>query len=185
MTLFATPLSSRHDGSGRIWRRLLHPCLPLLFVTASALHAPAHEYAAGDLTIDHPWSRATPPGAKVAAGYVTITNNGSEADRLLSADGEIGGRTEIHEMAIDDKGVMTMRPLGEGIALPAGGTVALKPGSYHIMFLELERGVEEGDRFAGSLTFERAGTVRVEFAVEAMGAGRENGHGDNHGGHGH
>ena len=146
----------------------------LLFVMGHALSA--HEFEAGTIAIDHPWSREAPEGAKVAAGYVVLRNAGSEPDRLLSATGEIAGRTEIHEMAVDDKGVMTMRPV-DGVEVPAGGEAALKPGSYHIMFFELERLPKKGESFAGTLTFEKAGTVEVEFAVEAMGGG--------HGGHGH
>lgn len=143
---------------------------------ATALPAAAHDYTAGDISIGHPVSRAAPQGAKVAAGYVTLKNGGPEADRLVSATAEIAGRAEIHEMKVDDKGVMTMRPV-EGVDIPAGGEVALKPGSYHLMFLDLTKLPAKGERFAGTLTFEKAGTVEVEFAVEAMG-----GH-DAHGAH--
>ncbi len=140
----------------------------------------AHEFKLGDLEIGHPWSRATPAGAKVAAGYATIRNGGAETDRLLSASGEIAGRTEIHEMSVDDKGVMTMRPV-QGVDVPAGGAAELKPGGFHIMFIDLKAGAREGERFKGTLTFEKAGTVEVEFAVEPMGGGQDGGHG-NHGG---
>ncbi len=142
----------------------------------------AHDFKLGDLQIDHPWSRETPQGAKVAAGYLKIVNNGPEADRLVAVTGEIAGRTEIHEMAVDDKGVMTMRPV-ETIEVPAGGEVDLKPGGFHIMFLDLQSTRKEGERFAGTLTFEKAGTVDVEFAVDAMGGGAGHGAG-NDGGHG-
>lgn len=155
--------------------------LALLFATTHSLMA--HEYKVGDIEAVHPWSRETPHGAKVAAGYVKIVNHGSEADRLVSATGEIAGRTEIHEMAVDDKGVMTMRPI-EGLEVPAGGEVELKPGGFHIMFLDLKDARKKGETFAGSLTFEKAGTVDVEFAVDAIGGGTGHGSGhDNHGGH--
>lgn len=131
----------------------------------------AHDYKVGDLTIDHPWSRATPPGAKVAAGYATIRNDGSQADRLLAVSGDIAGRAEIHEMSVDNKGVMTMRPV-QGIDIPAGGAAELKPGGFHIMFMDLQAGATEGERFKGSLTFEKAGKVEVEFAVQAAGGGQ-------------
>lgn len=130
----------------------------------------AHEFKSGDLELVHPWSRETPEGAKVAAGYVRIVNHGSEADRLVAVSGEIAGRTEIHEMAVDDKGVMTMRPV-DGVAIPPGGEVALAPGGYHIMFLDLKDARRKGESFSGSLTFEKAGTVEVEFSVDAMGGG--------------
>jgi hypothetical protein len=156
--------------------------LALLFVMTNSLIA--HEFKAGDIELVHPWSRETPHGAKVAAGYVKIVNHGSEPDRLVSATGAIAGRTEVHEMAVDDKGVMTMRPV-EGIDVPAGAEVELKPGGFHIMFLNLTGAKKKGEKFAGSLTFEKAGTIEVEFSVDAMGGdtGHGSGH-DNHGGHG-
>ncbi len=144
-------------------------CLMLLFAMSQPLLA--HEFKLGDLEIKHPWSRATPQGAKVAAGYLVIGNTGAEADRLVSATTEIAGRTEIHEMAVDAAGVMTMRPLPNGLAIPAGGEASLEPGSIHMMFLDLKRQIKEGETFPGTLTFEKAGTVNVEFAVEAMGGG--------------
>lgn len=154
--------------------------LAILFVMSQALMA--HEFKTGDLELVHPWSRETPHGAKVAAGYVKIVNHGSQPDRLVAASGAIAGRTEIHEMAVDAKGVMTMRPI-DGIEIPAGGEVELKPGGFHIMFLDLKDAKKKGETFAGSLTFEKAGTVAVEFSVDSMGgaAGHGSGH-DSHGG---
>jgi copper(I)-binding protein len=148
----------------------------LLFAMSQSLMA--HEFKAGSIEIDHPWSRATPPGAKVAAGYAAIRNTGGEPDRLIAVSGEIAGRTEIHEMAVDANGVMTMRPVAGGIEVPAGGLAELKPGGFHIMFMDLKGGAKEGETFKGTLTFEKAGTIEVEFAVEAMGGG----HGAAHGG---
>lgn len=162
------------------FRSLAGFTLALIMVLSPSLMA--HEFKLGEIDIVHPWSRETPQGAKVAAGYVTIVNRGSEADRLVAVTGEIAGRTEIHEMAVDDKGVMTMRPLADGLEIPAGGEVALKPGGYHIMFLDLTGAPRQGERFSGSLTFEKAGTVEVEFAVDAMAGG--SGHGGGHGNHG-
>ena len=136
----------------------------LLFAQAAS----AHEYKFGDLTIAHPWSRATLPGAKVAAGYLTIKNNGSTPDRLIAVSAEIAGKGEIHEMTVKD-GVMNMRPIAGGIEIPAGGEVKLEPGAYHIMFMDLKAPAVEGVKFPGTLTFEKAGTVNVEFAVEKAG----------------
>ncbi len=110
-----------------------------LALIAAMPAAIAHEFKVGDIEIVHPWSRATPPGAKVAAGYTTITNNGSTPDKLIAVTGEISEKGEIHEMAVDGNGVMTMRPVEGGIEIPAGGTVELKPGAFHIMFKELKR----------------------------------------------
>ena len=129
----------------------------------------AHEFKADALTIDHPWSRATPPGAKTAAGYMTIENGGDESDRLVSATAEFAGRVEMHETAMEN-GIAQMRPLGAGLEVPAGGSVELKPGSYHLMFVDLAHPLKEGDSVAGTLTFEKAGTVGVTFAVAPMGS---------------
>ena len=156
----------------------------------AATQANAHEFKVGDLEIAHPWSRATPEGAKVAAGYMTIKNHGPTADRLVSATVEIAGTAEIHEMSVDGNGVMTMRPLGDGVEIPAGGEVELKPGSYHMMFMDLQKPAQEGVKFSGTLTFEKAGEVTVEYAVDKMGGaskaapGKTDGH-DAHGAHDH
>ena len=144
--------------------------LTLILLAASSKMLFAHDFKSGDLTIEHPWSRATPAGAKVAAGYVTIRNDGAVPDRLVGVSADIAGRSEIHEMAVDAAGIMTMRPLGQGVALSAGAATALKPGGYHIMFLDLKQPAVAGQSFAGTLTFEKAGAVKVEFDVEAMGA---------------
>lgn len=151
--------------------------LSLLLVLLLCQSLWAHGFKVGDLEIGHPWSRATPAGAKVAAGYLTIKNNGTSADRLISVTGVIAGKAEIHEMSVDANGVMTMRPLADGLEIPAGGEVALKPGSAHIMFMDLKQPAKEGERFKGTLTFEKAGTVDVEFAVDKMaGAAEEPAH---------
>ncbi|TGQ92526.1 MULTISPECIES: copper chaperone PCu(A)C [unclassified Mesorhizobium] len=138
----------------------------LLFVGAQAV--PAHEFKVGDLEIVHPWSRATPAGAKVAGGYFTIVNKGSTPDRLLSISSDVSEKAELHQMGVTD-GVMTMRPVDGGLEIPAGGKVALAPGGYHLMFIGLKRQPKQGEKFAATLTFEKAGTVSVEFAVEGMG----------------
>ena len=135
----------------------------------AGLHgALAHEFKLGDLEIDHPWSRATPPGAQVAGGYMTIINHGSDADRLVSISSDISGKAEVHAMTVKD-GVMTMRPVEGGLEIPAGATVALKPGAFHVMFLDLKTPPQQGKTFPATLTFEKAGSVDVEFAVEGMG----------------
>jgi len=139
----------------------------LLFAGAHA--AMAHEFKAGDLEIGHPWSRAVPVGATVAGGYLTVTNHGASPDRLLSVASDISAKAELHEMAVKD-GVMTMRPIEGGLEIPAGGSVELKPGSYHLMFMGLKELPKQGEKFPATLTFEKAGTVKVEFAVEAMDA---------------
>jgi hypothetical protein len=155
-----------------------------LFLLLAALAQPAmaHDYKVGSLIIQHPWSRATPAGAKIAVGYVVIHNTGSSPERLVSVASGISQRGEIHEMAVDDKGVMTMRPRAEGLEIPAGGQIVLKPGSLHIMFVELKQPAVKGERFPATLTFENAGPIDIEFIVQAMGGGH--GGSDQHGGHG-
>lgn len=147
---------------------------------AFALMAQAHDYKSGSLQIDHPWTRVTPRGATVAGGYAKIENKGKTADRLIGASAEVSGRTELHEMAMEGT-VMRMRALANGIEIPAGGSVELKPGGLHIMFMELKAPLEQGKHFKGTLIFEKAGTVPVEFAVEGMDS--TGGHGGAHKGH--
>ena len=129
----------------------------------------AGEFRAGAISVEQPWSRATPGGAKVAAGYLTINNDAAIPDRLVSARVEVAGRAEIHEMSMSD-GVMQMRPLPEGLAVPANGSVALAPGSSHLMLLDLKQPLKDGETFSGTVTFEKAGTLDVIFDVRGMGA---------------
>jgi hypothetical protein len=147
----------------------------------------AHEYKLGSLSIGHPWSRATPPGAAVGAGYLTIVNEGAEPDRLVAATAAIAGRVQLHTMA-EEGGVMTMRPLPDGLEIPAGATVELAPGGNHLMLMDLAGPLKEGERVPGTLRFEKAGTLDVEFAVGPMGGpegGEPAGHDAHHtGAHG-
>jgi uncharacterized protein YcnI len=124
---------------------------------------------AGSLVIEAPWSRATPSGAKVAGGYVRVTNTGTEPDRLVRASAEVAGRGELHEMSVEN-GVMKMREVESGIEIRPGQTVELKPGGLHLMFMDLKTGLKEGDTVRGTLVFERAGTVPVSFSVGGLGA---------------
>lgn len=148
--------------------------LAAAILTLTSVVALAHDFTVGGLKIDHPWTRATPAGAKVAGGYLTIQNGGSAPDRLLGGSSDIAGRIEIHEMAVRD-GIMTMRPLDKGLEVKPGDKTELKPGGYHIMFMDLKRQLKEGESVKGTLQFEKAGTVAVEFAVQGVGA-REPGH---------
>ncbi len=155
--------------------------LSLAALVASAPASHAHEFKAGDIVIDHPWSRQAPEGAKVAGGFLVLTNTGAAADRLVGVSSPISMKSEVHEMAVDDKGVMTMRPVEGGLEVPAGGSVELKPGSYHLMFMGLTTRPVEGDTFEATLEFEKAGKVAVEFNVEAMGGAPKH---EGHSGHG-
>jgi copper(I)-binding protein len=139
------------------------------FVALIATAASAHDYKVGSLEIKQPWVRATPKGSSVGGGFMTITNKGTAPDRLVGGALPAAGKFEIHEMKMDN-GVMKMRPLANGLEIKPGQTVELKPGSYHIMVMGLKTPFEKGHRIKGTLTFEKAGKVDVEFAVEAMGA---------------
>ena len=139
-------------------------------LAAVATSASAHDYTKGSLKIVHPWSRATPHGAQVAVGYLAVENKGTEVDRLVSAKSEIAGRVEMHEMAVQD-GIMKMRPLRRGLEIKPGATVKFEPRGFHFMFMNLKRPLEQGGKFKGTLVFEKAGPLEVEFNVEAMGSG--------------
>ena len=141
----------------------------LWLATVSLGPAMAEEIKAGDLAIDNPWSRATPAGAKVAAGYMTITNKGSAADRLIGGSTAAAGRVEVHEMAMKN-GVMTMRPLTGGLPIEPGKTVTLAPGGYHMMFMDLKAPLKQGEKVPVTLEFEKAGKVNVTLDVQSVGA---------------
>ena len=127
-------------------------------------------YTLGALRIEQPWSRATPKGAPVAGGYLKVTNTGTAPDRLVGASFASAGKGEVHEMKTQD-GIMRMAELPDGLEIPAGGSVELAPGGFHLMFLGLKEQVAEGQRIEGTLTFAKAGTVQVQFQVRAMNAG--------------
>jgi len=123
----------------------------------------------GDLELTGAWTRATPPTARAGGGYLTIKNNGAEADTLVAGSVTFAKRTEIHEMAVIDN-VMKMRELEAGLEIPAGGTAVLKPGGYHVMFMGLDTGLTQGDVVEVKLTFKKAGEVTIKMPVAAIGA---------------
>jgi copper(I)-binding protein len=135
---------------------------------AALAQTPAPQVKAGDLVIEGPWARATPGGAKVAGGYVKITNTGKQADKLVGGSIPAAGVVEVHEMATVNN-VMQMRRL-DGLEIKPGETVELKPGSYHLMFMQLKDGLTAGQTIKGTMVFEKAGTVNVEFFVAPIGA---------------
>jgi len=128
----------------------------------------AQDFKAGDITISAPWSRATPKGSPVGAGYLTIHNSGSVPDRLLGGESDAAGEVQVHEMTMDGD-VMKMRRLASGLAVPAGATVVLKPSGYHLMLMSLKAPLAKGQTVKITLNFEHAGKVPVEFAVGGIG----------------
>jgi hypothetical protein len=144
-----------------------------LVLTAAATLLPhaaaAHEFQVGDLLIEHPWTRATPKAADVAAGFMKITNRGGEPDRLIGVTSPISDVGQIHTMVMEND-VMKMQELKDGLEIPAGATVELKPKSFHVMFMGLRQELKEGEVIEAELTFEKAGKVKVELMVESMDA---------------
>ncbi len=146
-------------------------------VSVLALPAMAQDYKLGSIEITTPWTRATAPTARTGGGFMTITNKGTTADRLVSARSNASDKVEIHEMQMDGS-VMRMRELAKGLEIPPGATVMLKPGSYHIMFMELKAPLAKDAKVPVTLVFEKAGSLDVQLNVEAMGA-MPHGHGKN------
>jgi copper(I)-binding protein len=129
----------------------------------------AHNFAIGKIVIGHPWTRETAATQSVGGGFLTIRNGGKTADRLVSASSSAAAEVQIHTMSMDG-GVMKMRQLKDGIAIPAGQTVELKPGGLHIMFIGLKRPFKKGAQIPATLRFEKAGSVKVSFAVQPVGS---------------
>jgi copper(I)-binding protein len=148
-------------------KRFYAACLALALVLGAA-PALAQDVKAGDLTIEKAWARATPKGAEVGAGYLEIRNDGAAPDRLTGGSADFGN-VEIHEMSMAG-GVMKMRQLKDGLEIPAHGSVKLAPNGYHVMFTDLKRPLVKGESVKATLTFEHAGAVVVDFAVQGVGA---------------
>lgn len=151
----------------------------LLATLVSATPTLAHEYKAGDLMVDHPYAIATPVTAQTGAGYLTITNTGTSLDRLVGV--EAGFPRVMLHTTVRENDIATMTHV-EAIDIPAGETVALAPGGYHVMFMGLNGDpFEVGEEIPGTLIFEHAGRIDLTFNVEARDAVQS---GDAHDGHG-
>jgi periplasmic copper chaperone A len=143
--------------------------LVLAAMQLAAAAASAGDYDVGSIHITQPWARATPKGASSGAGYLTVTNNGTAADRLNCAGSDAAAQCQIHTMTMDN-GVMKMRPVEGGLEIKPGETLTLRPGSDHMMFVNLKHPFEAGATVEATLQFEKAGTVKVELPVVAIGA---------------
>lgn len=126
-------------------------------------------HAAGPIGIENAWTRATAAAQTVGGGFMTIVNTGKADDRLVSASSPVAAEVQIHDMKMEE-GVMRMRQLAGGLAVPAGARVELKPRSLHLMFMQLKAPLVSGQSVPVTLQFEKAGSVAVQFRVEAMGA---------------
>jgi copper(I)-binding protein len=131
--------------------------------------AAAETYTIGSIEVGNPWARATPKGASVAGAYMTITNKGAEADRLMGVSSPIANQSQVHQMAMDN-GVMSMRPVQGGLEIKPGQTVELKPQSFHLMLMGLKQPLSQGERMKVTLEFAKAGKLDLEYVVESMGA---------------
>jgi copper(I)-binding protein len=146
-------------------------CTPLYaFALAAALLASApalaRDYTLKSLTIVNPHARATPPGARSGGAFLAIENHGKDNDQLIRAVSPIAASTELHTMRMEGD-VMRMRAV-TSIGIPAGSTMSLAPGGYHVMFIGLKKPLVAGDVVPLTLTFEKAGTIDVEATVAPL-----------------
>src|SRR3984893_15937248 len=125
----------------------------------------AKTYTVGSIEVSNPWARATPKGAPVGGAYMTITNKGAEADRLISVASPAASQIDVHQMSMDN-GVMSMRPVPGGLEIKPGQTVVLNPESFHLMLMVLKQPLAQGDHMKATLNFAKAGKLEVEFVVE-------------------
>ena len=143
--------------------------LTLALAPFSSGPARAADYKVGSIHISQPWARATPRGASTGAAYMTITNKGSTPDRVSCVSSNISAQCQIHSMTMDN-GVMKMRPVEGGLEIKPDETVTLKPSGFHVMLVDLKHPLEKGKMVEATLQFEKAGTVKVEFPIGAIGA---------------
>ncbi|MNS92928.1 hypothetical protein D3C72_1270760 [compost metagenome] len=157
---------------------------PTIKVAAKA-HAGGHDHAGmsmdmdvvkgGSLEVSGGTTKAMLPGQPVGGGYVSIKNTGDSDDKLVGVESSAAGRAEIHEMAMVND-VMKMRKLDDGIVIPAGQTVELKPGGLHMMFFDVKKPFAEGDKVPVTLIFEKAGKVDIVLSAGAAKGGSDHKH---------
>ncbi len=148
----------------------------MAFGSLTSLSVASDHSSHGPIKVEDAWARARTATAKVAGAFMEIENKSKEDDRLVSASSDISARVEIHITKMEE-GVMRMIQMKDGIVIPAGAEVELKPGGYHVMFMGLNKQLEEGTMFPVTLTFEKAGDVKVMVHVKSSGAiGEGHGH---------
>lgn len=142
-------------------------CLTAGLLALATLSVPvmAHEYRAGDIEVVHPFAPPTPPGAPMAAGYLEIINHGKQDERLLGGKVTFAHELQLHETTVEGD-VSRMRQITDGLVIPAGSTVKFQPMGKHLMFTDLAEPLVDGDRKTATLSFENAGELEVEFAIE-------------------
>jgi hypothetical protein len=122
----------------------------------------------GQVQVEEPWIRATTPGAKLAAGYMTIRNKSAQPERLVGGASPVAARVETH-IHIKDGDVLRMREV-KGYDIPGNGVFELKPGGAHLMLVDLKRPLKEGEKVPLVLKFEKSGEVKVDFQVRPLAA---------------
>jgi hypothetical protein len=151
------------------WSRRDALLLAVAFLSVQPGPALAENFTIGGLEIDNPWTRATPRGSPVAGAYMTIVNKGTGPDRLIGGSMVGASQFQVHQM-IEEAGVARMRPVEGGLEIKPGQTVELRPSGYHIMVMGLQQPLQQGQPVKGTLMFEKAGKVDIEFAVLPLGA---------------
>lgn len=138
------------------------------FAAVVLLAAPvaAHDYKVGELSVAHPFIPVPKTRAMTAGGFFKVENTGAEADRLIAIETEAAARAEVHTTEHGTDGTAKMRHV-EVVEIPAGEVFAFEQGGYHVMFMGLTKGLEEGDKIPATLIFEKAGRADVVFNVEA------------------
>lgn len=156
LTLSALPAVAQHAGHGQ--------------AAPAAAAMQTAPIKVGDLMIATAWTRQPPDGARVAGGFMKITNTGKTSDRLIGGSAPFAKRFEVHEMAVVD-GVMKMRELAKGLEIKPGETVELKPGGYHVMYMDITQSPKAGAAVKTTLKFEKAGEITIDVPVVAAGQG--------------
>jgi periplasmic copper chaperone A len=125
--------------------------------------------ALAQIKIDNAWARATAPGAKIAAGYMTIQNAAAAPERLVAASSPAAEKVETH-LTVKDGDIFRMREV-KGYEIPAHGSFELKPGGAHLMLVNIKAPLKEGDKVPLTLRFERSGEVKTELHVGRLTGG--------------
>ncbi len=121
---------------------------------------------AGDIEIVRPYARTSGANAKSGAMFLLIVNHGASADRLLSVRTDVAKKAMLHTNIEDENGVMKMRPLPDGIEIPAGAEHRLKRGGDHVMLMGIGDPLADGDRLSVTLVFENAGEIAISVPVD-------------------
>lgn len=149
--------------SWRAFTASLFTAIISILCAAPGSAQPSRPQTAGELAIETPWARATPPNARTGAVYFTLSNHGNAADRLLSASSAAADRVELHAH-VNEGGVMRMKAV-DAIALAPGERVSLRPGGLHVMLIDLKGPLRENGRLTVTLRFASAGEIAVEVPI--------------------